>query len=436
MQEVSVLNEAILKLEVTIKNKNEFISIQQSTIKEIYVSNSWKVTAPVRKFSLALRRIPALLKFFGNSALPVGSKRRNFIKKVLLWKKGQGGRLIFKKNAALKTVLQNKINSCECEPDIIDDKYTVSVIIPTFNGSSDLIVLLPNLIKQIGLKNLEIIIVDSQSTDSTLDICKKFGVKIIEIQQSQFTHSFSRNLGAESASNDYFLFMVQDALPSSNKWVYEMLNRLEEYNVAALSCGEFCRMDADLFCRMQQWYHNSFMGLSDEVDKILSYPEKNDYNSLRKNSQLNNVACVMKKSIFKKYKFKNNYAEDLDLGMRLILDRHAIAIINSTKVIHSHNRPAYYILKRSFVDCRQLCILFPDYCNLEISKDELCNNALLIYQLLFDLCKQLSDCSGVSSNIETVRKQVIEIFKLSLRKNHNLKSDLEVNPYVDREFFM
>lgn len=62
-----------------------------------------------------------------------------------------------------------------------------------------------------------------------------------------------------------------------------------------------------------------------------------------------------------RYRYQGDYAEDLDLGIRLIQDGYRVAMLASVKVIHSHNRPAYYYLKRSFVDVIFLVGLFKDF---------------------------------------------------------------------------
>src|SRR5205823_8776375 len=98
----------------------------------------------------------------------------------------------------------------------------VSVIIPTKNAGVDFSPLLSMLKNQEGFKHIEIIIVDSGSTDQTLKIAREFAATIIEIAPAEFSHSYARNLGAERATGDYVLFMVQDALPPSVTWLQEL----------------------------------------------------------------------------------------------------------------------------------------------------------------------------------------------------------------------
>jgi len=60
--------------------------------------------------------------------------------------------------------------------------------------------------------------------------------------------------------------------------------------------------------------------------------------------------------MFLKYRYATGlgYAEDLELGIRLVQDGFKIAQLFRAGVIHSHNRPASYWLKRSYVDFKTL----------------------------------------------------------------------------------
>lgn len=236
----------------------------------------------------------------------------------------------------------------------------LSVVIPTKNAGPDFRFVLKKLKAQKGLQDSEIIVVDSGSTDGTLDIARKEGAKVLEIPPASFNHAFSRNRGAEQATGDYVLFMVQDAIPLTDRWLWEMAKTLEGNDVVAVSCAEFPRSGCDLFYRWLSWSH--YRALNLHKDRILAWDEScSSYLGLRSNSQISNIAALVKRDVFNKYEFTKKYAEDLDLGMRLIRDGHKIAFLYSTRILHSHNRTAYYFLKRAYVDNRFLAENFPDH---------------------------------------------------------------------------
>ena len=46
---------------------------------------------------------------------------------------------------------------------------------------------------------VELLIVDSGSTDGSLEIARRHGARVIEIPQSEFSHGGTRNLAIEQA---------------------------------------------------------------------------------------------------------------------------------------------------------------------------------------------------------------------------------------------
>lgn len=244
--------------------------------------------------------------------------------------------------------------------DAID--ASVSIVIPTLNAGHEFSWLLRKLKEQQGLRSVEIVIVDSGSRDATVPCARATGCKVIEITPAEFSHSYARNLGADVATSDYLLFMVQDAYPIGSYWAYGMLRYLLDHaedNLAAVSCAEYSRSDSDAMYDAIIHNHYRFLGCL-EQDRIGEF-RGNDHTLLRSYGQLSDVACLIPHALFQRYRYRGDYAEDLDLGIRLITDGYRVAMLASIKVIHSHNRPPFYYLKRSFVDTIHLVSLFDDY---------------------------------------------------------------------------
>ena len=237
---------------------------------------------------------------------------------------------------------------------------TVSVVIPTKNGSQYVEQLVRKLRTQRGILPCEIVLVDSGSTDGTVAIAESEGVKVLQISPNEFTHSFSRNSGAEITTGDYLLFMVQDALPLTNSWLWEMVTALETNKLAAVSCAEYPRADCDLFYRFL--IQNHYDSAQPDQDRILGWNEScSSYLGLRSSAQISDVAALIRRDVFKNYRYRTAYAEDLDLGIRLIRDGHRLGFLHRTRVLHSHTRSSYYFLKRGYVDARFLVEVFPNF---------------------------------------------------------------------------
>ena len=88
----------------------------------------------------------------------------------------------------------------------------VSVIIPIYNASSTLEKCLNSIINQ-TYKNLEIILVDDGSTDSSGKICDKFAknddrIKVIHKKNEGLGKT--RNVGILESTGDYLFFVDSD----------------------------------------------------------------------------------------------------------------------------------------------------------------------------------------------------------------------------------
>lgn len=240
--------------------------------------------------------------------------------------------------------------------------FKVSVVIPTLNAGTEFRWMLRKLRAQKAVREIEIVVVDSGSRDATVAWAHEAGCKVVQILPSEFSHSYARNRGADAASGDYLLFMVQDAYPIGDHWMHGMLRYLLDHadqKLMAASCAEYSRSDSDMMYDSMVNTHYRFLGCL-EYDRIGEF-QGDDHMALRSQGQLSDVSCLISRECFMRYRYQGDYAEDLDLGIRLIKDGYRVAMLASVKVIHSHNRPAYYYLKRTFVDVIFLVGLFKDF---------------------------------------------------------------------------
>lgn len=261
-------------------------------------------------------------------------------------------------------------------PNITDKDYMprynikVSVIIPTKNGGDIFERLLKSMAGQLGIKEIEIIVVDSGSSDKTVDISKFLSAKVVSIKPEDFSHSYARNLGAKNASGDYLLFMTQDAVPTDEYWLYKLITPLIDEKVVAASAKEVQLDYGDMKYKIDSYMHNKFLGI-EKNDVIGEMHEGISWMEKRKNAQLTDICCIVKKDIFEKYKYSGNFAEDLRLGLNLIENGYKIGLLSSVCVIHAHTRPSSYYMKRNFVDVRTLHDIFPEFKGVCINADEL-----------------------------------------------------------------
>jgi glycosyltransferase involved in cell wall biosynthesis len=305
-------------------------------------------------------------------------------------------------NASVKGVLQKLSDK---KKSLLQYNGTVSVIIPTYNGGEELRSLIEILSNQIGIGKVEIIIVDSGSKDGSAELAEELGTVVLRITQAEFSHSYARNIGATNATGEYLLFMTQDALPSGITWMRDLIQPALHDNVTATSCRQIPKPGCDLFGRITVWLYNEYLGIL-QSDRILSLPNNNNFNSLRKNGQIDDVTCLIRKDVFMQFLYRGNFAEDLDLGIRLIQAGYRMSLLSSVQVIHSHTRPAVYHLKRCIVETFALKKILPDFPIQEIDAQSVINRIITAYGATIYLVRYLIETCEIQESFSDFCKQI------------------------------
>ena len=187
------------------------------------------------------------------------------------------------------------------------------------------------------------------------NIANKNCLNILHINPEDFNHGNVRNLGAKHATGQYIIFMSQDVFPITDYCISRILKVLErDDTIAAATVKQIPRSDSDLFSCWQLWYYYSKLLLW-SADRVVSINKevfaKMPADQKRRLSQLDNVFCCYKKDIFDKFRFSPlPYAEDLDIGIRLVSEGYKLVFFDSVGVVHSHNRFPSYHFKRSYID--------------------------------------------------------------------------------------
>lgn len=321
-----------------------------------------------------------------------------------------------------RCILTPSVQQCAQETELC---VKISVVVPTYNGADTLIRQFGMLSGQVGIREIELIMVDSGSSDDTLEIGKMFGAQIIQIKQEEFSHSYARNLGAQKSTGDYLLFMTQDAIPTDEFWVYRLFAPIVQGHVVAVSPMELETDAGDMKYKIDIESHMRFLGVYDS-DKIGSLPAHQDYYNMRVNGQLCDVTCLIKKDVFEKYQYHGSFAEDLDLGLKLIRDGYHIGLVSSTRVLHSHHRSATYNLKRSYVDVKRIKELLSDYPMSKRTLDELiqlvAEEYLYVNSFIINMINCFEDCS---------MQQYINFIKAQISRPINLETEHVAAPIYD-----
>ncbi|MEW6237765.1 MAG: glycosyltransferase [Candidatus Omnitrophota bacterium] len=244
--------------------------------------------------------------------------------------------------------------------NVINKVSFFSVVIPTLNAGDDFFYLLRQLRRQVNGDKLDILIVDSGSTDRTKNIAAQFGVRIIEIDPASFNHGLTRNLGIQEAKSDFVCLLTQDAIPVNEFFLPLLGQTLEKEGAAGVCARQIPRDDASPLVRrdLEEWLNGSpqkrLADLRSCPDFFSSSPMNRFFLSV-----FDNVASLIRKEVWKKIPFPEAaFAEDLEWAFRVICNGYSIVYEPEAMVVHSHERSSDYLYKRTFQDHYRLYEIF------------------------------------------------------------------------------
>jgi rhamnosyltransferase len=106
-----------------------------------------------------------------------------------------------------------------------------SIVIRTLNEGKNLEKVFQGIHNQ-NYKDWEIVLVDSGSTDRTLDLAKQYGARIFHIPSKEFTFGRSLNQGCSEALGEYLVFVSGHVWPVTNNWLRNLVEPFQELSVA------------------------------------------------------------------------------------------------------------------------------------------------------------------------------------------------------------
>ena len=198
----------------------------------------------------------------------------------------------------------------------------ISIIIPTCNGGR----IFSRCLKMIGQQDysgqIQLIILDSGSTDGTVASAEREGALVKKIDRERFHHARTRNEAVFLADFDRIVFTVQDAVPCSQSWLSELERSLFESGVAAVYADQIPHDDASPYARFEAESISKARGQVARIQSIDSLDAFNEmpYEQAYRAIGLDNVCAIYSKELLINTPFPEvDFAEDMAWALKNML---------------------------------------------------------------------------------------------------------------------
>lgn len=219
---------------------------------------------------------------------------------------------------------------------------SVSIIIPTYQGAAWLPQTLHAIQQQDYAAPVEIIAVDSESSDGTPQFLAQQGVRVISIPQRRFSHGYARNLGVRHATGEVCVFLSQDAQPLGTDWLRRLTAPLDDPRLGALYGRQIARPDATPFERF------FIQRLYPPQSRCYTWQAGTPFTLER--FFFSNVCSGARREICRAFPFDERLimSEDQAFAKALLQAGYHTRYCAEAMVLHSHNYTWQALFKRNF----------------------------------------------------------------------------------------
>jgi rhamnosyltransferase len=216
------------------------------------------------------------------------------------------------------------------------------VVVPTLNAAEGWSRLTSPLSKSVASDR--VLILDSSSTDETVNLATAAGFRLHEIERSEFNHGGTRQLAAELLPDaEILVFLTQDIELAQSDAIHCLLEAFTDPDVVAAFGRQLPRRGATPIESHARFYN---------------YPAQSGVRTLSSREQLgfkaifisNSFAAYRREALMAVGGFPRDviFGEDTTTAARLLLAGQKIAYVAEAKVYHSHSYTLMQEFRRYF----------------------------------------------------------------------------------------
>lgn len=224
-----------------------------------------------------------------------------------------------------------------------NNRLSCSLVIRCYNEEQHIGKLLSGIMNQ-TVKDVEIILVDSGSTDATLSIASRYPVRIVTIQPEEFSFGSSINVGCREASKEIIVLASAHVYPVYKDWLEHLLRAFENPEIALVYGKQ--RGDDSVRYSERQIYKKW-------------YPEYSLHS--QRHPFCNNANAAIRRSLWEHVRYNEELTglEDIDWAKRVLDLGKKISYSADAEIIHVHNETARMIFNRYRREAMALKRIYP-----------------------------------------------------------------------------
>ena len=218
----------------------------------------------------------------------------------------------------------------------------ISVLIPVHNGGQQLARCLDAVAAQRIEDEVELLVIDSGSTDDSVEVARAHGARVHSIAHEEFHHGATRNLAVRLARGDIVVWTTHDAYPEDDLWLVRLTAPLAQPGVAGVYGRQLAHLDAP---PPERYFLDFLYGPASRVQRAASREQLTMETTL-----FSNANSAMPRELLERFPFAEDVliAEDQDWSRRMLLEGYAIRYIADAAVRHSHRYSLFTGFRRFF----------------------------------------------------------------------------------------
>lgn len=239
-----------------------------------------------------------------------------------------------------------------------EERFDITVALLTRDGGPLLARVLDGVFGQETERRVEVLAVDSGSTDGTVDVLKARGVRVVAIPAAEFDFGRTRDLAYQHARGDIVVNLSQDAVPADSGWLEHLIRPLGDPEVG-VSCGASIP-DPERDVPQFPWERNGYFYFTREIRKFVAQYGKG----------VSFANSAVPRTVWERLRFDPQpLGEDFQFQKKLHGAGLRTAFPEAAKVLHHH----HYDLRGLYARCRNeglaLRLLGCGYTEIDLVRD-------------------------------------------------------------------